>query len=302
MNHLYRPNPKVTVTNLHLKQLFRSKFSVFFILPPRSAFTLTYIPSGTILTPCGKRSVNMPFRGRVPYTGKRKFQKKTFAGARRNVGMMGLSGGREKKYFEAIQQANGLRPDIPRTGIVLPSSDSLVLVPQGSGANQRDGRKIQLANIRIRGTLRASDVANNLGPEIIRIILVQDTQCNGTVPTADLLLDNFIIPTAANANGPTRVTSFMELANQQRFRILKDKIVTLTSQDPTLEAFKYWKMNVKFNKAVAINFNGATPDITNVRDNNFFLLFIKDGHGSVTGANDATIEVDFLSRIRYWDT
>ncbi len=246
---------------------------------------------------------------RKPY--KAKYQKKRYpiGTTRTNVGKYNMGGGagKEKKYFDSTQNigVNARRPQaIPVAGKILPIQASMNLVPQGSGASQRDGRKITVTGLRVRGTIKF-DQANWLGGEKVRLMLVHDMQCNGTAATAAMLLDSAALDfaAAARADGdiPTETEAFMELANQRRFRILKDKTFVVNAFDVAQEKIIHFKLAAKWRQGLPINFNAASPTISGVRDNNLFILCFKQGLGSLLASNEI-VEIGYLARLRYFDT
>lgn len=250
-------------------------------------------------------------------TGKRRRTVPTRV-VRMNVGLTNMAMGKEKKYFDYKQVDTGRAfQEIPVGGIILPQDadhTSLNLVGQGAGATQRDGRKILIMGIRVRGEIRFLSSANWSSGDSVRLMLIRDMQCNGTSPTPVSVLSGAgagiatLAPT--NDTGPRVTDLFMELANQNRYQILKDKTYTrnwtgLTSTETPMEALIPFKLSYKWKNGMPTNYNGSTdtPTISAINDNNLFILAIKNGLGgdSSGGAGDSVIDIAFASRLRYYD-
>lgn len=234
---------------------------------------------------------------------------------RRGVGLVNMAMKREKKFFDAKQRfTDRAFVTIDEQGVILPNEanyESLNLVGQGSGANQRDGRKILIAGLRIRGELRFSASANWIGGDSVRLMLILDTQCNGVASTPSAVLDGAgagitNLDPAANT-GPRVSDLYMNLANQKRYRILKEKVKTvnwtgITNTETPMMRLMPFKMSYKWKNGLACNYNGtsATPQVSNINDCNLFILAIRNGLGDNQMAL-STVDCAFVSRLRYLD-
>jgi len=150
----------------------------------------------------------------------------------------------------------------------------------GDDIQNRQGRKVFLKKLRIQGQLLVAKSANTTSartPNIIRVIVYQDKQTNGTQSQGEQLISS---GTATNC-----LYMFQSTANFGRFRILKDK--TFTFQDPSMfrenaadEAFfngltRFFKFNLKVNEWVNYNAtNGGT--VADVIDNSWHLIACTD--------------------------
>ncbi len=178
---------------------------------------------------------------------------------------------------------------------VISNTSSLVLIGQGVTESTRIGRKAVIKSIGWRGALALQPLAGAAlqPPATIRMILVQDSQCNGAAPavsgTNGLLV-------AANYQ------SFNTLINKGRFRVLMDKSFNMNcmagagdgaanDSAPFRKTFSYFK---KCN--IPIEYSGtATPSvITELRTNNIFGIMISSSSGS-------TVNLDSKFRFRFAD-
>ena len=103
---------------------------------------------------------------------------------------------------------NSFITNITTAGVILPNTNSLVNIAVGTGPNERIGRQIKVKSINAYLTLQKN--SSSYATDTIRLMLVLDTQCNGTAPA---ITD--ILQTAS-------VNSFRNMANSKRFVVLKD--------------------------------------------------------------------------------
>ena len=100
-------------------------------------------------------------------------------------------------------------------------------IATGTGINGRIGSKVNLTSIQVRVTvsnpISTSDISG--GPytssgQTVRMLIVADLQSNGALPAASDILQ-------VDQNAAVSVVSPMNLANRDRFRVIKDKIFNL---------------------------------------------------------------------------
>lgn len=134
----------------------------------------------------------------------------------------------ETKYFDTERTVNNissLASGITWSGAAVnPTTINCLCAPtQGSGFNNREGRKICVMAIRIKAMWSWSgiDFNNVLNGDIGRMVLYIDKQNNGQASSnpAD------VIQSGTAATDPT-LMEFRNPANFGRFIILKDKIIT----------------------------------------------------------------------------
>ncbi len=214
---------------------------------------------------------------RVPQTKRRR----TFSpGHDRVGGFYGRYSGRdaELKFFNTT----------PNDAVVATGFDvisSVNLIAQGITENTRIGRKCTIKHIAWRYTvsLPEIDAQATAGPnDTIRVVLFVDKQCNGATATGP---DIFEID---------QYQSFTNLANQNRFRILHDRTVTLSytslaSDGAGVVSSSGVRKDYIFNKSCSIplEFSDVTGAITEVRSNNIGIAI-----GGDTGV------AGFISRMR----
>jgi len=163
----------------------------------------------------------------------------------------------EMKFFDT---ANSFLFD--STGEV-PATGQLALIPQGDTESTRDGRQCTIKSVQIRGYFKNVPAAGATSPAIAYLYLVLDKQANGA---AAGVTDLF---TSANM-----WDNMLNLANSDRFRILKKWVVPLnagagvtTAYDNTVKVLEFYK---RCN--IPMSFSSTTGAITEIRSNNLFLM------------------------------
>jgi len=189
-------------------------------------------------------------------------------------------GNSEKKFFDTAKALT----TVANTGTILNSS--LNLIVQGATESNRVGRKVVLRNIYFHGSvsLPATNVDSETS-EIIRVIVYCDKQTNGAAATVtDILKD-------------ADYRSFRNLANQERFVILKDKFYDLNAScqsTVTAQTTGDFGYHIKMYKKldIPLEFSGATGAITELKSNNIGIMAISEaGVG----------EINYICRVRYSD-
>ncbi len=234
----------------------------------------------------GARIIGSGYQTRGRFASGGRYRKIGFWG--RYPGAGGPSHGGELKFHDidwdqaAADTSNG----------VISNTSSLILIGQGVTESTRIGRKCTIRSIGWRAQLQLNGLLNDTGiqfPKNIRLMIVQDTQCNGAAPSVSGT--NGVLETA-------HFQSFNNLANKGRFRVLYDKnqvINTLavagngTANDSgvTSRHFTWFK---KVNIPIEYSGNATPSVITEVRTNNIFGLII---------ANDTGATYTLLSKLRF---
>jgi len=190
------------------------------------------------------------------------------------------------------------------SGSPAPYTDSCLLpTAQGSGYGQINGNKYLLKTVRVKGSLFAAVVGNVTSvsnPIPVRLILVEDTMPSGNQAQGEEIFQDFGA-TEENAYAFLRMAS-----GGGRFRILKDKIITL---NPTVAANDagagtvstgysqpHFKFAVKPNKEVQVKTGNSTPTIGGTVNSNIFLLAY-----AYKTTSAAAITVQACSRAYYID-
>lgn len=183
----------------------------------------------------------------------------------------------EMKYIDISANVTAIPASANWAGTNMDNTTTLCLhgIPAvGAALNQRIGKKIKVLKLKIHGAVLTPGLAASGAPLdacLIRLIIFQDMQTNATQATGPQLMTNLGL---ASFNP----LSFQNTDNFGRFRVLKDKFITL--QDPNFGfdvaagtnridqgLIKYFKCNLKFKKPIEIQFNstngGTVADIVN---------------------------------------
>lgn len=190
----------------------------------------------------------------------------------------------EKKYFDselsltstpnttAWGAGNVLNP----SATPVASIDTLFCPKDGSGINQRIGRKVAVHKIKLRGTVQCAPQADQTGSDaanMIRMMLVQNKQTNGAEMNASELMRD-----AGLTSATSLFQSFQSTNNFGKFRVLKDKIITIQNPNMAYDGtnieqqglMKPWKMSVTFRKPVIVHFNSTNGGtVADIVDNSF---------------------------------
>lgn len=158
------------------------------------------------------------------------------------------------------------------------TANTLFSPVQGDDYNNRQGRKVHVLAIKIRGmiTYPVSDnqVAALVTPHL-RILLVQDKQTNAAQLNSEDVIQ-------------TNMMGFQNPAFFGRFRVIKDKIVNFTDPMRSYDGTniqqsgdqRFFKMKVKFAKPIIVHYNSTNGGtVADVIDNSFHLI----GGSSDTG-------------------
>jgi hypothetical protein len=189
---------------------------------------------------------------------------------RRNVGSYGYSTGvRELKFLDL--NFNYVPPNVLGTIHHLGPT-----ISQGTGPNNRIGRRVQLHSILVRGAvLLLTDTTDPSPFDRIRIMLVQDKQTNGALPTVAEVVDN-----------PT-IDGFNNVDNSLRFKVLYNKTFTLNStssyQDTSSSRMypspctRSVNFNIKFKKRKpVISYGSTTGALSEMESNSFFFIVFSE--------------------------
>lgn len=235
--------------------------------------------------------------------------------SRRNVGGANILLRAEKKYLDGCQAdsrtAQALPVNVPFTGEILPKLVPALCDPaQGSGASERDGRAIGITNIRIKGIIRmgTANATASIENTFCRVMLVIDHQCNGTAPTVAQVLNTTGMSGTMGTLHPKQWAAFQNLDNQHRFRVLSDKTYSYRTPnqfDTNTNSLCVipFKISKSFRSPMVVNYigAGASTAITNIADNNLFILAVSGGMEQATTTIEVPVDIAFKSRVRYLD-
>jgi len=159
-------------------------------------------------------------------------------------------------------------------------SGNFLTIPQNTTENGRIGRNILLTKLMFQGELHLKQQATvTLAHDYVRIMVIWDTQANGgTATVLDVLETN-------------DVTSFRNLANSKRFRVLYDRkhtlnafTSTITSANVVVTARVIKPIQYFINLRIPVEYDGTTGDPPELKSNSLFALYISaDGRTEIVG-------------------
>ena len=179
--------------------------------------------------------------------------------------------------------------------------ESFVKIAQGDGPSERDGSRITVTGLTIRGRCildRNSNAAWNelvAGSLIFRVIVYVDTQANGDSPTYGEFFDDALVNQDA-------FDAYNNLHAQGRFKTLMDKYIHVKASDPVYDGNNYhtagcevpFKKTIK-NLSIPITYSDATANMASVRTNNIGMWVLAVGGGATTSK---TAQRLFAYRVR----
>lgn len=159
-------------------------------------------------------------------------------------------------------------------------------IAEGTGIDERIGRRIQIRSLSIRmAIVSPSTLASTDG---LRIMLVVDHQPNGTIFTVgDLLADSSV---------NQYMNSHYNLNNRDRFTVITDRKMWIASHNGVGQLIQNITLSSKRSIAPTYNNTGAT--IADITTESIYLLII--GSSNAGGVNAAT--VSFYWRTRFYDS
>lgn len=173
---------------------------------------------------------------------------------------------------------------------------------QGTNYSDRDGRKIFIKNIKIRGTVWFKGINNMTAAQdqaYVRLVVVKDTRTNGVALSAeDVLGPGLGSDGNAALTADAAVNAMTNPDGWGRYKIMKDKFIRAPPQscfqDGTngeMQGFYMpFKMTIRCN--CYVNFDATTGAVGSIIDNSFHLLA-----GASAGFND--INVSYLARTAF---
>ena len=176
-------------------------------------------------------------------------------------------------------------------------SNTLVGIPQGTGEQERIGRKCTITNMHFRllftsVDLQASNLtAATLAHDDVRVIVYLDKQANGAQINGNDLLD---------ADG---IFEFRNLANSKRFKVLKD--ITFVFNETVIGAGNgtandshvvHKDKLVKFSLRtyIPIEYDSTLGALTEIRSNNIGLIVWTRAGGRVFLSTSSRVRVRFV--------
>lgn len=180
--------------------------------------------------------------------------------------------------------------------------NSLVQIAHGDSGDKRNGQKIMLKKITLRGTSEAYQNSNTTfnsttpGDVWFRWFLIVDTQANGS---AAPLTDVF----ETNPTGQDTFDLFNSLRSSGRFKVLLDKFVKVNAAAPMYNSttqhthvpnrLTHFKKTIG-NLNIPISYYDGSDALTSLKTNNVFLVVFNGHDGTNLGIN-------YRVRVRFLD-
>ncbi len=261
-------------------------FNRRFIPPRRSMMGMMY-----------KRNTYGRGRGIVPYSKRYKtggYRKRTvsYRSNRRTGGFIG----KELKFQDDKQSVGLVGGTGAASGELDPTTNkSVSAIAEGTGENERIGRRAHLKSIFIQGNITGAKQINQTAADngcTIMLALVLDTQTNGAQLDSEAVFKNF---SALTTLAPHVMRNLQFI---QRFKVLQKVMIVVPpvniAHDGTdLEQAGYaipFKMYRKLN--ITVNHSSTGAGIANVTDNSIHVI----GYANNT---DTVPTINYNSRIRF---
>lgn len=195
----------------------------------------------------------------------------------------------ELKFLDTVKVATA----IGTTGTAL--STTLLVIPQGNGESERQGRKVTIRSIQFRGKVNFPSTSTILDmDQRVRILVYVDSQTNKlAAPLADIV----------NTAGTVDIDAFRDLSNTSRFKVLMDRIVnlpvhavrqssaTVGANVPQLHSWQFFK---KLNVPIEYDSSADDGTLATITSNNIGIFAISHT------ATEAPL-VGYTCRVRYTD-
>jgi len=166
------------------------------------------------------------------------------------------------------------------TGATLASN---LVIPVGTGDQQRIGAKVNLKDFMITFALSNDDLGTGaVVSGNVRVVVVLDRQANGALPAWADVFDL------------ASLSSFRNLDNVDRFKILKDQIINVpirTTNALHTDQTGYWK-RWYFKCNLPLHYSSTTGAVTEMKSNNIAVMYIGD---------NATVNFVGTVRAKYTD-
>jgi len=214
--------------------------------------------------------------------------------ARATVAAIVSAGAGEMKYFDCELQTASLSL-VTTTWVAGTNKDPTTTINLGDAAvatpgclfapkvsaslNGRIGRKVKMMKVKVRGSVQAPSQSAQGGGDTstrVRLVLVMDTQTNAASMTGAQLFND-----AGTAN--TTLSAFQNPNNFGRFKVLKDKWITLADPNmagspTTMDVIqgglnRPFNFSYKFEKPVVVNFNATNGGtVADIIDNSLHIF------------------------------
>ncbi len=186
--------------------------------------------------------------------------------------------GQELKFYDTALIGSALTAPTDSSSGEHDPSATIVLnsVVQGDGESQRDGRRITMKSIFVRGQVIVPVQTNQTGSDpatTIFIALVLDTQTNGATIASENVFDNQSQDALLAASG------MRNLQFSTRFRVLKSLRFTLQNPNLSWDGTNMEVQGIQRPFQLGANlgnlgvvYNGTTESVANITDNSLHII------------------------------
>lgn len=217
--------------------------------------------------------------------------------------------GAEKKFHEIGQDNTSIQTAATTTTPSHSGFASFNLIANGDTMSTRNGNKITIDSINIRGRCVMDPNANDDPDAVLcgttewRVVLFLDTQCNGGAPTIDEYFDTQLV-------SQDSFDCYNSLHQTGRFKTLMDKRITVVSQPPLLDSIATpdrvlcyggsteFSQTIK-NLHIPVFYSDNTANLQSVRTNNIGMWVLTTGGLATASLNHRKFA--YRVRVRFYD-
>lgn len=234
-------------------------------------------------------------RKRKAYARARRYTKPKRRTRRRNARTGGFLGA-ELKFVDFGLAPTAIAQDLSGTARMDPTEGCLNGAAQGDGPSNRDGRKMVVTSITVKGVLTIeswdSAPAQAAQPQTVRVAMILDTQANQDTITPS---DVFLTPAFGQITEAHR-----NLEHLKRYKVLSDRTYVLR---PHLESHAIsgnhmlqgtvTRFMITKRMRLPITFSGVDNTIGSITDNAIHILCWKHSDPAVTA------NLEYATRVRF---
>jgi len=217
---------------------------------------------------------------------------------RRTGGLLGI----EKKYLDTSYALANLTAPTDMSGMEINPTTGctgcLSAPPTGNAFNTRDGAKIQVKSVLVKGVIVVIPQINQASLDtacIVNISLVMDRQTNGATLDSESVYSNLSANATQNCNA-LRNPSFVE-----RFKVLKNVSFTLPQLTAAFDSANIevagttiaFTISKKLDMPVKFTTGSTTADVANVIDNSLHII-------AWVNNTSYAAQLGFNARIRFY--
>lgn len=198
----------------------------------------------------------------------------------RNLNLYTQHGGKvvERKYVDG--SFNYYAQDLIST-----TSDLINEVAEGTGVDQRVGRRIENRTVSFRMNITSPA---DFSSRKVRVLVVMDRQPNGTQFTVADLFENATYP----------ADSHYDLSNRNRFHVYYDKMFMMNPISGTQVSRRVLNFGINFGGQMT-TYSDTGGVIANIATNSIYVVVCGDAPNA--GQNSTKPLVDCVWRFRYYD-